>query len=715
MKRLRTAFCGLLVGATAVVYSISFFAIIFTGDLAIHAETWLGTALIAAGVMALVGGVLFSWRGTVMHPQDVTAALLSVAAAQIAAGLPNGSQDEIVGTILAMIAVTTVTAGIATFAIGRARLSYVVHAIPYPVVLGFLAATGITLVLGAVGLIIERSLTIWDASEAVRADALVRWVPWLSGSVAIFLLSLRFQSPLLLPACVGVTLATFYAVVAVGPGFAAAQANGVMLAAPGAEPGARLAISLYGAADWSAIAAELPVLMTVVGLTIVGGLLNLTGVRYATGQALDLDRDLQAVGAANVASGAAGGLVGYPVVSTTYLGWKVGLKGLGASTAAAGACGAVGLFGTEILTILPKGLFATIIGFLGLDLLLSSLKAAHQRLSNTDRLLFVGVVTVAATFGVLEAISVGFIAAIVLFARAAGQVDVLHARHTLATRTSRTERPDTDMQRLASRGQDVVIFQLKGYLFFGACTRLRKIADDELAVPGRPPDGIILDLSRITGLDVSATLALAEFRSKCAAVGVDLILAGARPEVTTMLQAVGVQESETFNSYATLDDALFAIEETLLCSTTKHGAQSDRTTFLDELSKLHPSFDPLRHFEPTAVAAGARIVHEHDEAQELFVLLSGRAHAILRAECGTSEVVARFLPGTVIGEIALYSGACRSAEVEAVTDCKLLRIDRQSFPGRNGRHEDLSADFHRLVAEALARRLHRYMTYVTEA
>ena len=715
VKWLYALACGLLVGATAVVYTISFFAIVFTGDLAMHAEAWVGASLIAAGVMAIIGGVLFSWRGTVMHPQDVTAALLAVAAAHIAADLSGNAQAEIVGTVLAMIAITTVAAGVAAFLLGRARLSHVVHAIPYPVVLGFLAATGIMLMLGAAGMVIERSITVWNISAAVRADALMKWTPWLLASALIFLLSLRIRSPLLLPVCVGVTLAIFYAVVASGPGLAHVQLSGIMLVAPGGEQGARLAVTLYGGANWSAIATELPVLMAVVGLTVVGGLLNLTGVRYATGQSLDLDRDLKAVGAANVASGAFGGLVGYPVVSTTYLGWRVGLKGLGAPIAAAGSCGAVGLFGAELLTILPRGLFATIIGFLGLDLLVSSLKAAQQRLSRTDRLLCAGVVTMAVTVGVLEAMAVGFIAAIVLFARAASQVDVLHARHTLATRTSRTERPGADMRRLARSGQDIVIYELAGYLFFGACTRLRKISDEELATAGRPPDGIVLDFSRVSGLDVSAALALAELRSRCAASGVDLVVAGARPAVTAMLGAVDASGSDAIKSYRMLDDALFAIEETLLSSTERLEIPRDRTTFLDELVGLHPDFDPLRHFEPTTATAGTRIVCEQDEARELFVLISGRARAILRNGSGQDRVVARFLPGTVIGEIALYSGVPRSAEVEAETDCRLLRIDRRSILWSNSGAGDLSADFHRLLAEALARRLHRYMTYVSES
>jgi SulP family sulfate permease len=282
---------------------------------------------------------------------------------------------------------------------------------------------------------------------------------------------------------------------------------------------------------------------------------------YATGRQLDLDRDLRAIGAANIAGASMGGMVGYPAVSTTYLGWRVGLEGAGAPLAAAGACAAVGFFGTELLTFLPKGLFAAIVGFLGLDLLFSSAKAARCRLSRADYLLFLGVVMMAATVGFLEAMAIGFFMAIILFARAAGRIDVLHARHTLATRAPRTERIDADMLRLARDGRDIVIIELTGYLFFGACSRLRRLCDEELSAVTGPPDSIVLDFSRVSGLDVSAALALVEFENRCAATGAGLLIAGGCPSAIATLGTVKGAGGGTIRSHDTLENALFRIEE----------------------------------------------------------------------------------------------------------------------------------------------------------
>ncbi|MEV8468137.1 hypothetical protein AB0T83_15280 [Fluviibacterium sp. DFM31] len=83
-------------------------------------------------------------------------------------------------------------------------------------------------------------------------------------------------------------------------------------------------------------------------------------------------------------------------------------------------------------------------------------------------------------------------------------------------------------------------------------------------------------------------------------------------------------------------------------STERPERPHDGTSFLDELADLRPEFDRLLHFEPIDAMAGTRIICEQDEARELFVRLSGRARAIFPNGSGQADVVARFLPGTVI-------------------------------------------------------------------
>lgn len=709
---------GALVGATTVIYTISFFAIVFAGDLAAYVDHGLGATLIGAAVMAALGAMLFSYPGTVTHPQDVTAALLSVAAARIAVATPEGAADQLVGTVLVMIALTGIVAGLVSVVMGRAGLGHLIHAMPHPVVLGFLAATGVTLVLGSIGMLLGRSVTIWDAADLIMPRALVTWGPWLLIGAAIWALGRRLRSPAVLPLSIVATLAGYYAFLAATDlGLDGARAAGLTLTTAGGGGGfSHLSLAPLAAADWSLIAAEGPVLVAVVGLTVLGGLLNLTGVKHFTALPLDLDRDLQATGATNIVGAAFGGLVGYPALSTTFLGWRVGLRGIGAPLAAAASCAGVGIFGTELLSLLPIGIFAAIVGCLGLDLIVSSAHAARLRLGRLDQAIFGGVVLAAAIIGFLEAMALGVAGAVFLFLWNASRAEPLHARHTLASMTSCAVRAEPDMRRIAQEGSNVVVLQLSGHLFFGLSSRLGALADAELSAASGPPERILLDFSRVCGLDVSAALTLADVRTRCAAAGVGFAIAGLqRPVAAVLRRILPAETGGDVTSFRTLEDALWHIEEDLLHSGAEVPAAPDCGDLLVELARLHPHCNMLALFEQISIAAGERIIAPGASSRELFILLSGRASAKLPAPQSGWRLVARFSPGAVIGEIALYGDGKRRAEVRAETGCTLLRIDAAALFAPGVLPPEVLADFHRLCAMSMSLRLDRYMSFATES
>ena len=282
----------------------------------------------------------------------------------------------------------------------------------------------------------------------------------------------------------------------------------------------------------------------------------------------------------------------------------------------------------------------------------------------------------AATIGFLEAMAIGVAGAVFLFLRNVSRVDPLHARHTLATMTSFTVRAERDMRRIALEGSNVVVLQLSGHLFFGLSSRLRALADAELSAASGPPERILLDFSRVRGLDVSAALTLDDVRTRCEAAGVGFATAGApRPVAAVLRRILPAAVGGDVNNFRTLEDALWHIEEDLLDSGAEVPAAPACGNLLVELARLHPHCEMLALFERISIAAGERIIAPGAAPEELFVLLSGRASAELPAPQGGWRLVARFSPGAVIGEIALYGNGKRRAEVRAETGCTLLRID----------------------------------------
>lgn len=76
--------------------------------------------------------------------------------------------------------------------------------------------------------------------------------------------------------------------------------------------------------------------------------------------------------------------------------------------------------------------------------------------------------------------------------------------------------------------------------------------------------------------------------------------------------------------------------------------------------------------------AGEILFHEGDEADAMYVVVSGRLR-VTHAEGGQSRVVGEITRGETVGEMGLLTGRCRSATVQAMRDCVLAGLDSPAF------------------------------------
>ena len=122
---------GLLIGLTGTVFPISFVSIIYTGELSIFIDRGIGLVLISSAIMAGLGAMFLTFRGAVMHPQDVTAILLAGGASAIVSSNRITDPEALFATVAVLIALSTALAGIACFILGYLRLSFVAKFLPY--------------------------------------------------------------------------------------------------------------------------------------------------------------------------------------------------------------------------------------------------------------------------------------------------------------------------------------------------------------------------------------------------------------------------------------------------------------------------------------------------------------------------------------------------------------------------------------------------------
>lgn len=82
----------------------------------------------------------------------------------------------------------------------------------------------------------------------------------------------------------------------------------------------------------------------------------------------------------------------------------------------------------------------------------------------------------------------------------------------------------------------------------------------------------------------------------------------------------------------------------------------------------------------TNLRAGQRLFSQGDEAKALYILETGELQVRASTVAGGEEVVLAVLgSGTVVGEMSLLDGGPRSATVEALGDCVVYQLSRESF------------------------------------
>jgi predicted acylesterase/phospholipase RssA/CRP-like cAMP-binding protein len=102
------------------------------------------------------------------------------------------------------------------------------------------------------------------------------------------------------------------------------------------------------------------------------------------------------------------------------------------------------------------------------------------------------------------------------------------------------------------------------------------------------------------------------------------------------------------------------------------------------------------------VAAGDRLVSRDDEADCLFVVMSGRLEAEIETAHGAQQLAAVGVGG-VVGEIGLLAGDTRSATVRAITDSDVVEISSDGFRRLLAAHPAHAEELTRRATERLRR------------
>lgn len=708
----RDAMAGAISAVVQIAYCISFAALIFTGDLAGGFSLGLAGLIMGTVVTCVVIAVTSTFSPVIGGPDSPAVAVMSVLAASIATALAAKGADTstIIVNVLIALSVSTLLTGILLYGVGALKLGQWLRFIPYPVIGGFLAASGILLITGGMEVVTQTDLSLSPLS----------WEPFYStlyGPQILVAALFAFAIPLLgrwIPAYLALPVA-FFAFLAV--------LDGSLLGLVGDET-VRSAwflpslgeLSLWWPAnyvfgnqvDWGVIAQSSAEIGSFCGVMAIALLLDVSSLEVARQKTADLDQEFRSNGLANLLASVLGGFGGSLSMNGCVL-----LDESGATTRWAGAivgigCAIILFSGADVGSVVPKAILGGMLAYLGAVILIELWEAPAQ--SSWMEWVLTGVMTlVIINFGYFMGVVVGVIGACLMFALNYSRIGVIRRHLTRQEFSSNVERSPEQSRLLREEGKRMHVFWLSGFIFFGSSNGLFERIKRAIELQREKPVGyVVLDFSAVPGLDTSAVLSLVKLRNFCEDNNVTLGFSGLSESMRVSFERAGFFGStRPHQVFGSRNEAIEWCEDMLLM----HHEVGDASTHTFESwlqSELGGKVDFARiasYMQCQELTNGEFLFRQGEPSDSVVLQASGCVAITIIDEHGRPIRLRRMLGHTVVGEMGFFRGVPRAASVIAEGPTVIYRLTREAFEKMQAEDPTAAGAFHKLIIRLLSDRL----------
>ncbi|MBD2090936.1 SLC26A/SulP transporter family protein [Microcoleus sp. FACHB-1515] len=703
-------------GLLTVTSAVSFGTVIFSGDLAPALPFGIGLLLFSSVVISAVITSFSSYPAIVATIAESTVPIFSLVARQIVELMPDAPIEQKLLTVVATIALNSLIVSAIFFALGFFKLGSFVRFIPYPVVGGFLAGTGVLLLIAAFQSVSE--LNSSSIAAFFQLNALLQWVPGLIFAAVMFLVPQRITHVAVYPSILAVAVALFYIGLALtGTPIAEANAQGLLL---GSVPSGGLyqfaTFSAIAQADWNVVIQQIPTLAALWLVATIALLLHGNGVELVATRDLNFNRELKVASLAWLLSGVGGGVGGFASAGENALAKQLGTTGRLTGWIVAAICLAMVLGGAPILSLFPKFILIGMPLLVTLEFFNEWLYEAWFKFSRSDYAIIVLIVLVTATVGFLQAISVGLLAAIVLFVINYSRLTVVRRISTGTYHHSNVLRTSEEIEILEAEGDQAYIVELQGLIFFGTANKLLNQVRDRINhADAKPVRCVVLDFRLVSGLDASAVLSFAKLKQVATQKQVHLLYTNLSAEAMQRLkQGDCIEEDDPYcHIFADLDRGLEWYEQQILQQYYQPEEQPQFDSPAAALAEqLKTDFsDPkqvdrlLSYLEIHHLEAEEYLFHQGDPFDGLYFVASGQVSVVLKLGDHTTKRIRTYTIGNTIGEMGLYRRTLRMASVVADKPSTLYFLSTETFEKIEATDPLLASNIHRFIVNLLAERL----------
>jgi sulfate permease, SulP family len=704
----RDLFAGLIASVISVAYGLSFAALIFAPPL----HTWLAYGIAATFIASAISAAFVAARSSlpfaIAAPDGATAAVTATLAATVAERLiAMGPPDDLLAPVMIVVALSTALTGILLFCLGFARAGGAIRFIPYPVIGGFLSATGWLMVSGAVHVITDRRISFSSASALLAPVTLAQLAAAAAVAFALHVVLRRSRSPLLMPGVLLVaTVLAHIAFVISGTTLSEALTLGWTFKAPQAVGLAPTwDFNDVGNFPWRILPGLSADIFAVMFVTAITMLLNTTGIELVTRREANLQRELTTLGVANFTASALGGYVSCISLSRTSLTYAAGGRGRICGLTVAAVSALMLTIDPSFLAWIPKFVLGGLLLYLGANLMYEWLVDAARRISLLEYGSLLAIALLIVQVGFIAGVLIGVVIGCATFAVSASRVDAVKFSFDGSEYRSTLDRGPQELDILAAHGREIQGMSLQSYLFFGSANSLYERVK---ALLTNEPDCrfLVFDFRLVTGLDSSAMHSFTQIKQAAEEAGARLVLVHLPPELHDAFRNRKFITDDVILA-DDLDRALESCEREVIAMHLAEGgtAESLRDWLTQALGSAEHAEQLFQLCERLEVGKDKIIAEQGDPARSMHFILEGRIGIIVKMDDGRLIRVRSLGPHTTIGEMGLITRQKRSATIKAEVPSVLYELSADAYERLKRENSALAEALLTYIVRVMAERL----------
>ncbi|KAG1897802.1 sulfate transporter family-domain-containing protein [Suillus fuscotomentosus] len=691
-----------------------------------------------------------------------------ILASTIARDIGDEYPKEIIATTIAAFTLSSVLTGLAFFLLGYLRLGGLIGFFPRHILVGCIGGVGIFLIL--TGLTVSTRLPS-DALDPPTLEtlryfifnthALSQWVPPLVLAVLLRLITMRWKHQLVFPIYFMIIPIVFYVVVAAARlDLGALRRDGWLFdMAEGTGGGEDRWYGFYSYLDLGLIRftplwTTLPIQFALLFFNILHPPLNVPALSVSLDEDVDTNKELLGHGYSNLLAGFLGTVPNYLVYVNTLLFYRVG-----GGTRIAGFLLAVATFilliiGTGPIAYIPIMVVSALIFVLGIDLVKEALWDTRHRVSRMEYITIVSIMVTMTAWDFVIGVLFGIVVSCFFFVIQNSQRRSIRACYAGESAISTVRRPAAHRAYIREVSKQTRVLRLQGFLFFGTIAHveetLRNIVEDA-TWQQNPVRFVVVDLSLVVGVDMSAAEAFVRVQRLLAAKGVVLVFCGVTTDSLCgkALSCVGILQEPSVEVFETLNDAMewtenaylrawfraqkswttpitlpgrrdtsLSFDDTLAGSPrqmqlrdvgerTIAGENSSEpyNTLLNAFSSYHDvdqkTFKQIApYFERFTFPDGFVLWENNDTPDGLYIIESGILRASYKFAEHSPVIEESMVSGTLAGELSALSGMPRNARVVVEQQAVLWKLSLENMRRLETECPHLAQIFVQLVLKA---------------